>query len=181
MWILYFEGSLPMMCDREAMAPESGSKFKFGFPQLPTKFITLMYSPRTSFGISYFHCVQTYKDTIYILNEKRKYFSQIIGQHWKFFYQSICKLYIYSTKFKYALWLLIDYLRWWDNLTPRTILHLGQFDTDHARRTIWHRGQFDTEDNLTPSCKIGQFDTDHARRTIWHRGQFDTEDNLTPS
>ena len=152
-----------MMCDREAMAPESGSKFKFGFPQLPTKFITLMYSPRTSFGISYFHCVQTYKDTIYILNEKRKYFSQIIGQHWKFFYQSICKLYIYSTKFKYALWLLIDYLRWWDNLTPRTILHLGQFDTDHARRTIWHRGQFDT---------IMQ------NRTIWHRPC--KEDNLTP-
>ena len=33
---------------------------------------------------------------------------------------------------------------WWDNLTPRTIWHLGQFDADHARRTIWHRGQFDT-------------------------------------
>ena len=35
-------------------------------------------------------------------------------------------------------------LGWWDNLTSRTIWHLGQFDTDHARRTIWHRGQFDT-------------------------------------
>ena len=33
---------------------------------------------------------------------------------------------------------------WWDNLTPWTIWHLGQFDTDHARRTIWHLGQFDT-------------------------------------
>ena len=33
---------------------------------------------------------------------------------------------------------------WWDNLTPRTIWHLGQFDTNHARRTIWHLGQFDT-------------------------------------
>ena len=37
-----------------------------------------------------------------------------------------------------------QFIRWWDNLTPRTIWHLGQFDTDHARRTIWHRGQFDT-------------------------------------
>ena len=85
------------------------------------------------------------------------------------------------TMVEFVWWLVMVFLRWWDNLTPRTIWHLGQFDTDHARRTIWHRGQFDTEDNLTPSCKIGQFDTDHARRTIWHRGQFDTEDNLTPS
>ena len=109
MWILYFKGSSPMMCDREAMAPESGSKFKFGFPQLPTKFITLMYSPRTSFGISYFHCVQTYKDTIYscdVVKKREQYFSQIIGQHWAIFYQSNCKKYIYSTKFKSAC----DYL-----------------------------------------------------------------------
>ena len=76
---------------------------------------------------------------------------------------------------------VIVIIGWWDNLTLRTIWHLGQFDTDHARRTIWHLGQFDTEDNLTPSCKIGQFDTDHAGRTIWHSGQFDTVDNLTPS
>ena len=48
---------------------------------------------------------------------------------------------------------------WWDNLTPQTIWHLGQFDTDHARRTIWHLGQFDTTDNLTP-------------RTIWHHHKF---------
>ena len=38
----------------------------------------------------------------------------------------------------------IDWTWWWDNLTPRTIWHLEQFDTDHARRTIRHRGQFDT-------------------------------------
>ena len=61
------------------------------------------------------------------------------------------------TFFKYQCWSmpLIKYKRrsiqpgtlsnrWWDNLTPRTIWHLGQFDTDHARRTIWHLGLFDT-------------------------------------
>ena len=48
---------------------------------------------------------------------------------------------------------------WWDNLTPQTIWHLGQFDTIMQNRTIWHRPC--REDNLTP-------------RTIWHRGQFDT-------
>ena len=84
-------------------------------------------------------------------------------------------------------------LGWWDNLTPRTIWHLGQFDTDHARRTIWHLGQFDTimqnrtiwhrpckEDNLTPRTiwHLGQFDTIMQNRTIWHRPC--REDNLTP-
>ena len=61
---------------------------------------------------------------------------------------------------------------WWDNLTPQTIWHLGQFDTDHAGRTIWHLGQFDTADNLTPSGKIGQFDTIMQNRTIWHCEKF---------
>ena len=42
------------------------------------------------------------------------------------------------------LYLQLTIWRWWDNLTPRTIWHLGQFDTNHARRTIWHLGQFDT-------------------------------------
>ena len=40
-----------------------------------------------------------------------------------------------------------------DNLTPRTIRHLGQFDT----RTILHCRQFDTSDNLT-GVKNGLFD-----------------------
>ena len=39
-----------------------------------------------------------------------------------------------------------------DNLTPRTIWHLGQFDTIMQNRTIWHhhtkKGQFDTVKNF---------------------------------
>ena len=35
-----------MMCEVEAVGAKSGSKFEFGFPQLPPKFITLMYSPK---------------------------------------------------------------------------------------------------------------------------------------
>ena len=44
-----------------------------------------------------------------------------------------------------------DRYRWWDNLTPRTIWHLGQFNTVYARRTIWHLGQFDTVTQHIPT------------------------------
>ena len=44
--VFFLVNLVSMMCEFEAVGGKSGSKFKFGFPQLPPKFITLMYSPK---------------------------------------------------------------------------------------------------------------------------------------